>query len=477
MNPNKRQQLEEALSQRILIIDGAMGTMLQAHNPTAADFGGVALENCNENLSLTRPDWIRDIHCKYLEAGADIIETNSFQGSPIVLAEFGLASQTRELNVAAARLARQAADEFSTPQKPRFVAGSIGPTTKSLTLRGDVSFQQLRDSYYEQAKALVEGGVDFLLFETGFDTRNIKSGVVATQQLEHELGHRIPIMISGTIERWGAMLAGQPVDAFYASVAHADLLAIGLNCATGPDLMTDHIRTLAQMASTRISCYPNAGLPNEDDQYLETPESLAHQLSKFVEHGWLNIVGGCCGTTPAHIRAMAQMAEGRRPHAVNPPSHRAYYSGVDLVEAEDSNRPLIIGERTNVIGSRLFKKMIAEEKWEEATEIARWQVKNGAHIIDVCLQTSDREELNDIDPFYAKLMPKIKAPVMVDTTDPKAIERALVWCQGKSIINSINLEDGEEKFERVCPLARAYGAALIVGTIDEDKLQAQAFTR
>ena len=319
--------------------------------------------------------------------------------------------------------------------------------------------------------------MDFLLFETGFDTRNIKSGVVATQQLEHELGHRIPIMISGTIERWGAMLAGQPVDAFYASVAHADLLAIGLNCATGPDLMTDHIRTLAQMASTRISCYPNAGLPNEDDQYLETPESLAHQLSKFVEHGWLNIVGGCCGTTPAHIRAMAQMAEGRRPHAVNPPSHRAYYSGVDLVEAEESNRPLIVGERTNVIGSRLFKKMIAEEKWEEASEIARWQVKNGAHIIDVCLQTSDREELNDIDPFYSKLMPKIKAPVMVDTTDPKAIERALVWCQGKSIINSINLEDGEEKFELVCPLARAYGAALIVGTIDEDKLQAQAFTR
>ena len=273
------------------------------------------------------------------------------------------------------------------------------------------------------------------------------------------------------------MLAGQPVDAFYASVAHADLLAIGLNCATGPDLMTDHIRTLANMASTRISCYPNAGLPNEDDQYLETPESLARQLSKFVEQGWLNIVGGCCGTTPAHIRAMAEMAEGRRPHAVNPPSHRAYYSGVDLVEAEDSNRPLIVGERTNVIGSRLFKKMIAEEKWEEASEIARWQVKNGAHIVDVCLQTSDREELNDIDPFYAKLMPKIKAPVMVDTTDPKAIERALVWCQGKSIINSVNLEDGEEKFEFVCPLARAYGAALIVGTIDEDKVQAQAFTR
>ena len=284
-------------------------------------------------------------------------------------------------------------------------------------------------------------------------------------------------MVSGTIERWGAMLAGQPVDAFYASLAQADLLSIGLNCATGPDLMTDHIRTLAEMASTRISCYPNAGLPNEEDKYLETPESLAKQLGKFVERGWLNIVGGCCGTTPAHIRAMAQMAEGHPPHVVNPPSHRAYYSGIELVEAEESNRPLIVGERTNVIGSRLFKQMIAEEKWEEASEIARWQVRNGAHIVDVCLQSSDREELADIDPFYGKLMPKIKAPVMIDTTDAGAIESALMWCQGKSIINSVNLEDGEEKFERICPIAKAYGAALVVGTIDEDKLQAQAFTR
>ena len=210
---------------------------------------------------------------------------------------------------------------------------------------------------------------------------------------------------------------------------------------------------------------------------METPESLAKQLDKFVEHGWLNIVGGCCGTTPAHIRAIAQMAEGRAPRAIPAPSHRAYYSGIELVEAEDSNRPLIVGERTNVIGSRLFKQMIAEEKWEEASEIARWQVKNGAHVIDVCLQSSDREEMKDIDPFYAKLMPKIKAPVMIDTTDPAAVEHALTWAQGKCIINSINLEDGEEKFERLCPIAKEYGAALIVGTIDEDKLQAQAFTR
>jgi 5-methyltetrahydrofolate--homocysteine methyltransferase len=381
------------------------------------------------------------------------------------------------LNVLAAKLARAAADEFSTTAKPRFVAGSLGPTTKSLTLRGDVTFAQLRDSYYAQAKGLVEGGADLLLIETGFDTRNVKAGMVAVQKLEREAGVHIPLMISGTIERWGAMLAGQTVDAFYASVAHGGLLSIGLNCATGPDLMTDHIRTLAQMASTRISCHPNAGLPNEEDQYLETPESLARQLEKFVAQGWLNLVGGCCGTTPAHIRAIAQMAEGRAPRAVPRPSHRTYYAGIELVEPEESNRPLIVGERTNVIGSRLFKTLVAEEMWEQASEIARWQVKNGAHILDVCLQSSDREETKDIDPFYGKLMAKIKAPVMIDTTDPGAVESALVWCQGKSIINSVNLEDGEEKFERICPLARAYGAALVAGTIDEDPQQAQAFTR
>jgi len=477
MTELRRQQLYDALSSRILIIDGAMGTMLQAYNPTAADFGGAGLENCSENLNLTHPEWITEIHRGYLEAGADIIETNSFQGSPIVLAEFGLEDKAHELNVLAAQLARKAADEFSTTSKPRFVGGSLGPTTKSITLRGDVTFKQLSDSYYTQAKGLVEGGVDLLLIETAFDTRNIKAGLFAVQKLEHDLGIRIPLIISGTIERWGAMLAGQPADAFYASLAHADLAAIGLNCATGPDLMTDHIRTLAQMSSTRISCYPNAGLPNEEDKYDETPESLAGQLEKFVDHGWLNIVGGCCGTTPAHIKAIAQMAEGHAPHAVNPPSHRAYYSGIELVEAEDSNRPLIVGERTNVIGSRLFKELVMQEKWEEATEIARWQVKNGAHIIDVCLQSSDREEMKDIDPFYSMLMPKIKVPVMIDTTDPAAVEKALTWCQGKSIINSINLEDGEEKFERMCPIAKTYGAALVVGTIDEDKQQAQAFTR
>ena len=477
MNEPRIHELVAALEERILVLDGAMGTMIQARGLTAADFGGAKYEGCNEMLALTRPDVIADIHRAYLEAGADIVETDSFQSSPIVLAEYGLADRAHEINVAAARVARAAADEFSRPGRPRFAAGSLGPTTKSLSLRGDVTFEQLRDSYYIQAKGLLEGGVDLLALETCFDTRNVKAGLLAVMRLRGELGLRIPLIVSGTIERWGAMLAGQPVDALYTSVIHGDLLAIGLNCATGPDLMTDHIRTLHEMSTTRISCYPNAGLPNEDDEYLETPDSLAAQLDKFVEHGWLNLVGGCCGTTPAHIRAIAEMVEGRPPRRVKAPDHRARYSGVETVEPDDSNRPLIVGERTNVIGSRLFKNLVAEEKWEEASEIARWQVKNGAHIVDVCLQSSDRDELNDVAPFYDKLMPKIRVPVMIDTTDARAVELALSFCQGKSIVNSINLEDGSEKFERVCPIARRYGAALVVGTIDEDKVQAQAFTR
>ena len=301
-----------------------MGTMLQAHHPTAADYGGPGLEGCNENLCHTHPEWILAVHRAYLEAGADLVSTNSFQGSPIVLAEFGLEGRTRELNVAAARLARQAADEFATTSKPRFVAGALGPTTRSMTLRGDVTFQQLRDTYYVQARALVEGGVDLLLFETVFDTRSVKAGLLAIQQLERDLDVRIPLMVSATIEPWGTMLAGQAMDAFYASIGHADLLSVGLNCSTGPDMMEDHIRTLAGMATTRISCHPNAGLPNEEGEYLETPELLARQLDRFVQAGWLNIVGGCCGTTPAHIRALAQMADGRTPHAVNPPTRRVW---------------------------------------------------------------------------------------------------------------------------------------------------------
>ncbi len=469
--------LRELLRERILILDGAMGTMLQQANLTAADFGGPELEGCNENLVLTRPDVVLGIHRKYLEAGSDIIETNSFQSSPIVLAEYGLSEHAQKISRIAAELARKAADEFSKPAKPRFVAGAMGPTTKAISVTGGVAFEELRSNYYEQSRGLVEGGVDVLLLETCQDTRNIKAGVLAIQDLSRELGHPIPLMISVTIERNGTMLAGQTVEALWASLDHLDLISLGLNCATGPEFMTDHVRTLQSLTNRAVSCYPNAGLPNVEGLYGETPTSLADQLGRFVGRGWLNIVGGCCGTTEKHIRAIAQMAEGKKPRRPPEENHRAVYSGIDVIEAEESTRPLIVGERTNVIGSRLFKNLVAAEQWEEATEIARRQVKSGAHIVDVCLQSTDREEMADIPPFYDRFIRKIKAPVMIDTTDPRGVELALTYCQGKSIINSINLEDGEEKFARICPLARSYGAAVIVGCIDEDPVQAQAFTR
>src|SRR5271163_3414228 len=305
--------LRELLSERILVLDGAMGTMLQQRHLTAEDFGGAALEGCNENLVRTRPDVVLDIHRKYFAAGSDIVETNSFGSAPIVLAEYGLAGETHWLNRRSAELARQAADEFSVAGRPRFVAGSVGPTTKAITVTGGVTFEGLREAYYIQAKGLVEGGVDLLLVETCQDTRNIKAALLAIQQLSREIGAEVPVIVSVTIEPMGTMLAGQTVEAMWASLRHAKPLAFGMNCATGPEFMTDHIRTLSQLTGQFVSCYPNAGLPDEEGKYLETPSTLAAQLEKFVDHGWLNIVGGCCGTTEKHIRAIAQMVERKRP--------------------------------------------------------------------------------------------------------------------------------------------------------------------
>jgi 5-methyltetrahydrofolate--homocysteine methyltransferase len=470
--------LEAVLAERILVLDGAMGTAIQSRALTAADFGGPSLDGCNENLVNTRPDVILDIHRGYLEAGSDIIETNTFGGTPIVLAEYGLDGQAIQINQTAARLARQAAHEYSTADQPRFVAGSMGPTTKAISVTGGVTFDQLERAFHDQAAGLVTGGADILLIETAQDTRNVKAALIGVWRAFDELGVRLPVMVSGTIETMGTMLAGQPVEAFYASVAHANLLSVGLNCATGPEFMTDHIRSLASIARTRISCFPNAGIPEADGEgrYPETPDSLASALERFIDHGWINIVGGCCGTTPAHIRAIARMARGKNPR-VPTHHHRTFFSGTDFVEANDDQRPLIVGERTNEVGSRKFKRLITEEKYEDASEIARQQVKGGAQIIDVNLQNADRDELYDVDRFYDHLTRKARVPIMIDTTDPVAIERALTYCQGKSIINSINLEDGLEKFDRVTPLARKYGAGLIVGCIDEDKHQAQAITR
>jgi 5-methyltetrahydrofolate--homocysteine methyltransferase len=466
------------MAERILVLDGATGTMLQAKELGPDDFGGPELEGCNEILVRTRPDVIVDVHRAYLAAGADIIETDTFGGTPLVLAEYGLEADARALNRLAAELAVGAAREASTPAKPRFVAGSMGPTTKAISVTGGITFAELVWTFREQARGLIEGGADLLFIETCQDTRNTKAALIAIEETFTEAGVRRPVVVSGTIETSGTMLGGQAADAFLASIEHAELLAVGLNCATGPDLMTDHLRTIHERSSVAVSCFPNAGLPDQDGVYPETPESLAAALERFVDAGWLNIVGGCCGTDASHTAAMAAMVEGRRPRPSGAePERRAVYTGIDLIEPDQDNRPLLVGERTNVIGSKKFREMVGAGEWDEATEIARRQVKGGAQIIDICLQSTEGDEKTAVGELYDRVGRAVKVPIMIDSTDPEAIEVALTYCQGKSIVNSINLEDGEEKLEAVVPLLRRYGGAVIFGVIDEDAQQAQAFTR
>lgn len=467
--------LRELLQERILVFDGAMGTAIQKKELTAEDFGGEHYEGCNEHLVLTRPDVIAEIHRCYLDAGADVIETDTFGSTPIVLAEYDLQDKAFEISRQAASLAKKITEEYSTPDKPRFVAGSMGPTTKSITVTGGVTFSQLIESFEIQARGLMEGGADLLIVETCQDTRNIKAALIAIQQASQALGRVAPVMVSGTIEPMGTMLAGQGVDALYASLEHAGLLSIGLNCATGPRFMTDHIRSLSELAQCYVSCIPNAGLPDEDGRYNESPDMITAILKHFVEEGWVNILGGCCGTTPEHIAAIAQLVQGKKPRRPQS-TPRCHVSGIDYLEFSDEGRPYLVGERTNVIGSRIFKRLIAEERIEEASEIGRRQARSGAHVIDVCLADPDRDELADIETFLEHLIRKVKAPLMIDSTDPVVIERALQYCQGKSIINSINLEDGEKRFARVVPIGRKYGAAFIVGCIDDDPQQGMAVT-
>lgn len=454
------------MEEKILILDGAMGTMLQQAGLSAGDFGGEALEGCNEALNLTRPDLIRRIHEAYLEAGADLIETNTFGATRIVLEEYGLGERAEEINRRAARLAVDAARRWSTPEQPRFVLGAMGPTTKTLSLTGGVTFEQLVDAYREQARGLLLGGVDALLLETAQDTLNVKAGGIGIRRAFEELGKEVPLLISGTIEPMGTMLAGQNIEAFYLSVEHLRPVAVGLNCATGPEFMRDHLRTLSGLARCAVSCYPNAGLPDEEGRYHETPSSLAAKMAAFADAGWLNIAGGCCGTTPGHIRALAEALRGKRPRRPVS-SHPPGVSGVEAVFLEEKSRPLLVGERTNVIGSRQFRELIAAGRYEEAAEIARRQVKGGAQIIDVCLADPDRDELEDMERFLEHAVKRVKVPLMIDSTDPAVVERALTHSQGKAIINSINLEEGEERFAAVVPLLRRYGAAVVVGTIDE----------
>ncbi|MGG3281433.1 methionine synthase [Paenibacillus solani] len=465
--------LHEVLKERILILDGAMGTMIQQVDLSAEDFGGPELDGCNEMLVIHRPDVIQSIHEQYLEAGADLIETNTFGATSVVLAEYDIPELAREINLKAAQLARAAVEKYNTPDHPRYVVGAMGPTTKTLSVTGGVTFAELIESYEEQAIALIEGEVDALLLETSQDTLNVKAGSIGIRQAFEKTGITLPIMISGTIEPMGTTLAGQNIEAFYVSLEHLNPISIGLNCATGPEFMRDHIRSLSEMSRSAISCYPNAGLPDENGQYHESPESLALKMGAFAEKGWLNIAGGCCGTTPEHIRALKNTMDTFEPRPLSG-THLPALSGIEPVYIEQDNRPYMVGERTNVLGSRKFKRLIVEGKYEEASEIARAQVKNGAHIIDVCVQDPDRDEAIDMAKFLELVVKKVKVPLMIDTTDPAVIDLSLQYSQGKAIINSINLEDGEEKFEHVTPLVHKYGAAVVVGTIDES---GQAITR
>ncbi|WP_338781016.1 methionine synthase [Metabacillus sp. FJAT-52054] len=459
--------IREQIAKRILVLDGAMGTMIQDADLTADDFGGEAYDGCNEYLILTKPDLISRIHETYLQSGADIIETNTFGGTAIVLDEYELGHLAYEINFKGAQLAKQAAEAFSSAERPRYVAGSMGPTTKTLSVTGGTTFDQLIANYEEQARGLIDGGSDLLLLETSQDMLNVKAGFLGIKEAFAKTGKELPLMVSGTIEPMGTTLAGQTIDSFYISLEHMNPLSVGLNCATGPEFMTDHIRTLSDMAGTAVSCYPNAGLPDEEGNYHESPSTLAAKIRGFAEKGWLNIVGGCCGTTPAHIEALAEAVKDLAPRSVREQLKQHTVSGIEPLVYDDSMRPLFVGERTNVIGSRKFKRLISEQKFEEAAEIARLQVKNGAHVIDICLADPDREENEDMEQFIQEITKKIKVPLVIDSTDHIVLETALKYSQGKAIINSINLEDGEERFEAVLPLVKKYGAALVVGTIDE----------
>ena len=472
----REDEIRDALGRRLLVLDGAMGTRVQAHNPAAADFGGADLDGCNENLVLTRPEWIAAIHREYLEAGADIVETNSFGAVRHVLAEYGIQDKVRAIAFEAARIARAEADRLSTASKPRFVAGALGPGTKSILISRGIGFSEVREAYAEASRGLVEGGADFLLLETQQDALNAKASLLGFDDAFRALGRSVPVAVSVSIESMGTMLCGQTAEALVDALSHARLLALGLNCATGPAFMTDHLRTIAELSTAFTICYPNAGLPDERGLYHETPAGVAKALERFAQEGWLNIVGGCCGTTPEHTTLIARLAAGHFPRKL-PAASRPAVSGLESLPLEQERPPILVGERTNVIGSRLFKERVAAGDFDGAAEIGRRQLRAGAHVLDVCLADPDREERVDMAALLEPLVRKIKAPVMVDSTDARVIEEALQRTPGKSIVNSVNLEDGEERFESVVPLLRLYGGAVVVGTIDEDKAAGMALTR
>ena len=464
------ENLKKDLGNKIVMLDGAMGTMLQAENLTSDDFGGEKYEGCNDYLVLTKPDVIKKIHKKYLQAGSDIIETNTFGALDIVLHDYGLEDKAFEMNKKAAEIVNEAIKEYreENPEKTRnlYVAGAIGPSNKSISVTGGVTFDELIHSYYTATSGLLAGGVDLILFETIQDTRNLKAAYLGLQKAMSENYH-VPLMLSFTIESTGTTLAGQTADAFYYAVNHMNPLSIGLNCATGPEFMTQFLKKLNEVSNTYISVYPNAGLPNEEGKYEETPVTLAEKIEPFFKNGYLNIVGGCCGTTPEFIKKIKEKAEKYEPREVDKNKNENALSGLISLEVP-KDRPIYVGERTNVIGSRIFKNLIASEQFDEATEIARLQIKGDADVIDICLANPDRDELSDMKNFLEQVAKFAKIPIMLDSTDIKVIEEGLKYLQGKGIINSINLEDGEEKFDKMAKIIKKYGAAVVVGLIDEE---------
>ncbi len=484
----------QILSERILVIDGAMGSMIYGHELQDKDYRGtrfadhpVPLKNCTEVLVLTQPKMIEDIHRSYLEAGADVIETDTFNSNRLSMAEFGLEDHVVELNVAAAAIARRAADDYTkrNPGKPRFVAGSIGPTKKSLSLgtnvddpgHRDVTFDEMVANYKEQIHALIAGGVDILLPETSLDTLVMKACLFAIDEVFEERGSRLPVMISGVIFDNGVTLSAQKVDAFYYSVEHFDALSVGLNCAVGVELMRPQIETLASISQTRISCYPNAGMPDGFGGFKGDMDRTAKALGEFARNGWLNIVGGCCGTTPEWIAAIAKAVEGVPPRQVPSGPTPTTLSGSNPLVIRPETNFVMIGERTNITGSKRFARLIREGKYEDALVVARDQVENGANIIDVNMDEGliDGEKAMTTFLNLVSAEPSVaRVPVMVDSSNFKVIEAGLKCVQGKSIVNSISLKEGEAKFLEHARLVRRYGAAVVVMAFDEE---GQAVTR
>ncbi len=499
--PARTAALERALTQRILVLDGAMGTMIQRYRLTEAEYRGERfadwqsdLRGNNDLLTLTRPQVIRDIHRQYLEAGSDILETNTFNSTAVSMADYHMESLAYELNLEGARLAREVADAFSltTPARPRFVAGVLGPMNRTLSLSPDVNdpgfravhFDQVKDAYREAARGLIDGGADIILIETIFDTLNAKAAIFAVEEefeargLEHE--HRLPVMISGTItDASGRTLSGQVVEAFYNSVRHANPLSIGFNCALGARELRPHIEELAAKADCYVSAHPNAGLPNAMAEYDELPEQTAAFIREWAQSGWLNITGGCCGTTPSHIRAIADIVAPFKPRHIPQIEKRLRLSGLEPVNIGDDSLFVNVGERTNVTGSRAFAKLILNGDYNAALSVARQQVENGAQVIDINMDEAMLDSQAAMTKFLNLIAsePDIsRVPIMIDSSKWSVIEAGLKCVQGKSIVNSISMKEGIPEFIERARLARRYGAAVIVMAFDE-KGQADTYER